>query len=577
MALGALGRLQALLLLVSVLTACQPAAPPPAFLSLGEKNSEEADPNHLLVELQNRAALLDLAISGAPAFSFFAPQKGAGADEETGGIYMLGGTALRLLRPIAKSTADDPASGPIYLFELPAEMALRDGLARVAADPHVRRVELDHIRHAADLPNDLFFPEQWNLRAIRAPAAWNISQGSEKVVVAILDTGIIFEHPDLESRLVPGYDFISTPDSADDGDNRRDPDPTDTGTVETSRLHGTHVAGIVGAVTDNRLGIAGVDRRCRLMPVRVLGVHGGDGLDSDIADAVRWASGIEVGKLPPPTQPADVLNLSFGGPTISFTLQRAINEALAHGVIVVAAAGNGAVDTRTYSPGGLDGVITVGASIENGGRASYSNYGPRVDLLAPGGGDGFTNVGTSSGILSTYRDDGMSDRLAPAPYTYSELAGTSQAAPHVAGAAALARALWPEMRQTAFSALLAGSADAKYRCDRDLQQGCGAGLLDVEALLKLVRTQRDCGCQGDTVCLDGQQCAAPLPLHSPLFVENTVYGGWCQIGRGLGARGGASKDLWSGGGLWLASLGLLGAVVAAARRRRREVLWKEMK
>ena len=101
--------------------------------------------------------------------------------------------------------------------------------------------------------NDRFYPQQWSLPMVRLPEAWATTGGSSEVVVAILDTGIVPGHPDLAGRLLPGYDFISNPDSADDGDMRRDPDPTDTGTVDTSRLHGTHVAGILGALTGNRL------------------------------------------------------------------------------------------------------------------------------------------------------------------------------------------------------------------------------------------------------------------------------------------------------------------------------------
>jgi serine protease len=301
------------------------------------------------------------------------------------------------------------------------------------------------------------------------------------------------------------------------------------------------------------------------MPVRVLGVNGGDGLDSDIADAVRWASGLTVAELPPPSRPADVLNLSFGGPTISFTLQRAFDEALAQGVLIIAAAGNGGVDAITYSPGGLDSVITVGASGKNGGRAGYSNYGSRVDLLAPGGDDELTDAGTADGILSTYRDEGTPGSPAAPPYTYSRLAGTSQAAPHVAAAAALSRAVWPALRQPALGALLAASADPSYRCSI-AQGGCGAGLLDVEALLKLVQKQAGCGCAGDRVCLDGRTCVEPSQRHPLLYGDNTLYGGWCQL-----AAAGSRRPATGGPALWflLAAAALL---LAVRRRARREAL-----
>ena len=162
---------------------------------------------------------------------------------------------------------------------------------------------------------------------------------------------------------------------------------------------------------------------------------------------LRWVAGAKLGTIPVVGRPVDVVNMSFGGPGLSFTLQRAIDEVIAQGLLVVVAAGNGGTEATTYSPGGLDGVITVGASDDKGRRAVYSNYGPRVDLLAPGGGLSEWDYETDlagrppEGILSTYRDEGIAEPKRP-PFTYSALTGTSQAAPHVAGAAALA--LWAE-------------------------------------------------------------------------------------------------------------------------------------
>jgi len=525
-----------------------PADPPPA--------EEEIAPFHLLVELVSGIGLEELrALPAAQVVTAALP-----GGEGEGSVYVLGGVALALLRPIVmQPEPDDAQSGPIYLFRLLDGSDTRKGLARVAADPRVRRAEPDRIRHVASLPNDPLFRYQWNLQAISVPAAWDLSQGSENVVVAILDTGSL-PHPDLVGRFQPGYDFISVPESADDGDRRRDPDPTDTGSVDTSRLHGIHVAGIIGAVTDNHRGIAGLDRRCRLMPVRVLGVRDGDGLDSDIADAVRWASGLTVGKLPPPVRPADVLNLSFGGPAISFTLQRAINEALSQGVLIVVAAGNGGVDARTYSPGGLDGVISVGAASRSGDRPSYSNHGPRVDLLAPGGDGELTSTSALDGVLSTYRDEGIPDDPAAPLYTYNELIGTSQAAPHVAGAAALARAVWPALRQRTLAALLSLSADSRYRCDRDPRGGCGAGLLNVEALLKLAASQAGCSCSANQLCLDGRTCVDAAPRQPALYAENTVRGGWCQ----------AAGHPPPASGPWLFGLGLWAALATRRHRKPKE-------
>jgi subtilisin family serine protease len=534
---------------------------------------EEFAPGQLLVELRPGIGLESTRLLPSRPSVAAAPSLEATGEAN---LHRLGGLLLRLERPIIPDATDasnataavsraDHDSGPIYLFRLVENPdATVAALGRVLADPRVRRAEVDHVRRIAAPPNDPLFDEQWNLRAVHAPEAWELTTGSPDVVVAVLDTGIISGHPDLNGRLVPGY-----PESADDGDNRRDADPTDTGGIESSRLHGTHVAGIIGAATNNRLGIAGLDGRCSVMPVRVLGVRGGDGLDSDIAEAVRWASGLPVGKLPPAERPADVLNLSFGGPTVSFTLQRAIDQALSRGVLVVVAAGNGGADARTYSPGGLDSVISVGASSKSGQRADYSNHGPRVDLLAPGGDGSISDNGDGTslpeGILSTYRDEGHFDNPAGPGFSYYPLTGTSQAAPHVAAAASLARALWPALRQPQLSALLNLSADGRLRCDRDPLSGCGAGLLDVEALLRRVQVEVRCGCAAGLLCLDGDTCVEAPSLHAPHFQDNTLRSRFCAVDARFSAvlSSSSASSPWP----WLLGLPIVG--FASLRRRAR--------
>lgn len=507
-------------------------------------------PGYGLVELRPGAAVEMAAL--APAAPFAASPTGSAAVGSATGapVTLLGGVRVQALREVVAGRSagpgTEPDAGAIVLFALPDardEAATRAALARVVADPRVVRAEPDRLRRAAAVPNDPLFSRQWSLPMIRLPQAWELTRGSEDVVVAFLDTGIVSGHPDLAARLVAGYDFISDPNSADDGNHTRDADPTDTGTIDSSRLHGLHVAGIIGALTNNNLGIAGVDQKCRLLPVRVLGVNGGDGMDSDIADAVRWASGAQVGGLPKVAQPANILNMSFGGPGISFTLQRAIDDALSRGVVVIAAAGNGGDDAATYSPGGLDGVIAVGAAGEDGIRASYSNFGPRVDLMAPGGGAPDEGEapdmlaadlagGAADGILSTYRDDGVAEPSQP-PFSYGVLAGTSQAAPHVSGAAALVKSILPGVGPRTLAMMLRESADSRYRCPRDALGGCGAGLLDVEALLRLAGQQRRCGCSGDLYCVEGS-CIMPMAAHPSIFDRPVIHGGWCALG-GFGA------------------------------------------
>lgn len=512
---------------------------------------EEVAPGSVLVELRRGIELPDppAGISAVPALR-------------------LGGVAVDVIRPLFPAPAGPPATaaddaGPIYLVRTDAtdeDMTRRDVQA-IAGDPRVRRAEPDRIRRPAGrTTNDPLFPRQWGLVRARFTDAWTRTTGSTEIIVAILDTGIATvsqtptgeplpaprPHPDLEGRLLPGYDFITRLASSGDGDGR-DADPTDAGDVSTSRLHGTHVAGILGASANNRMGITGTDWSCRILPVRVLGVRSGDGVDSDIADAVTWASGGEVPGVPPLPRPADVLNMSFAGPGVSFTLQRAITEALDRGVLIVAAAGNGGADATTFSPGAMDGVITVGAQDRGGRRAAYSNYGPRVDLLAPGGGfddlveEGDLAGSLAEGILGTYRDDGDPE-ASLAPFSYAPLIGTSQATPHVVGAAALAKAVFPGLRQEGLRALLRATAfpSGLDICRRELQGGCGAGLLDAAALVELASDQRGCGCAAGKVCLSpGSACVVPTDLHPSLFDRRVVQGGWCAVApRGSGASQG---------------------------------------
>jgi serine protease len=357
-------------------------------------------------------------------------------------------------------------------------------------------VEPDFVRQKMNErdPDDPMFSLQWALRMVRAPEGWVRSQGSESVVVAVVDTGIR-PHPDLDARVLPGFDFISSPESAGDGDGR-DADPTDAGSEDpsSSELHGLHIAGIIGAQSDNSLGIAGLDWRCKILPVRVLGVDHGQGLDSDIADAIRWSAGLPVDGAPDNPHPADVINLSFGGAGRSRALQNAVDDALGRGSIVIAAAGNLSHDARNDSPAGLDGVIAIGAAGPDGKLADYSNFGPTVSLLAPGG-------LVSAGVLSTL----------PGGYGYH--AGTSQAAAFVSGAAALVRSVAP-LDAKQMKALLEGTANPSAKCVSPANAnspGCGAGLLDVDAALV---TAASCGAD----------CPRPPP---PIEVQsgcNTVPG-----------------------------------------------------
>lgn len=256
-------------------------------------------------------------------------------------------------------------------------------------------------------PNDPYFqaPYYWNYQMINLPSAWDRQKGNPQVVVAVLDTGVSLSHPDLAANLIAGYDCV---------DN--DPLPEDL------NGHGTHVAGIISAVSNNGVGIAGVAWNVKIMPVRVLDADGG-GYTSDIVEGIHWAV----------NHGANVINMSLGyqglsaGSPGTATLMAAIDNAIQHGVTVIAAAGNS--NSSVAFPANYAPVIAVAALDQTGTRASYSNFGPEIDLSAPGGGVPNTqneSEWASKTIFSTYLNS-----------DYAYLSGTSMAAPHVAGVAAL--------------------------------------------------------------------------------------------------------------------------------------------
>lgn len=390
---------------------------------------------------------------------------------------------------IARALAEDR-----HLVETaPTRAATEALLASLRADPDVLWAEPDYIRHRSGdpvTPSDPLFPKQWALPLVRAPQAWSRTTGSTAVTVAIIDTGWV-KHPELSDRVVGGYDFITDPLNAGDGDGR-DPDPTDVGdaTDGSSGLHGTHVAGIIGATSNNATGVAGLDWSCRLLMVRTLGIRKGTGIDSDISDAIRWAAGLHVGGVPDNANPAQVLNLSFGGAGYSQSMQDAIHDAVGAGAIVIAAAGNEGIDARGDSPAGLDGVIAVGAVDTSGLQAGYSNFGSAVALMAPGGSPlRDPTTGQPMGVLSTIA-------LVGSGFTYTYYAGTSQAAPFVAAAASLMKGVDPRMDASAARRLLAASADPSAQCrnpNDPTQPGCGAGLLDVDAAIVLATREAGVG------------------------------------------------------------------------------------
>ncbi len=360
-------------------------------------------------------------------------------------------------------------------------------------------------------PNDARYAEQWHYRnngtgagesrgGINLPRAWDTNTGSRNVVVGILDTGILPSHPDVtgSANLIAGYDMISDPSIANDGD-ARDADPTDPGDAVAagecgpgqppqplpSSWHGTHVAGTVGVGnTNNAAGVAGINWNVSVQPVRVLGKCGAT--TADINDAIRWAAGLSVPGVPANSTPAKVINMSLGTPpgvpcSLSPSTQAAINDAVGAGTTVVVAAGNDAADASQVMPASCNGVITVAASDARGYLVNrYSNFGSTVEIMAPGGDvqrDDDGN-GQPDGVLS----------MVQGGYAYYN--GTSMATPHVAGVVALWLARDPSLTPAQLLSQL--QATALTRSSTECPKPCGAGLLNAyQGLVVRVRLDPD--------------------------------------------------------------------------------------
>ncbi|RKG84067.1 peptidase S8 [Corallococcus sp. CA049B] len=346
-------------------------------------------------------------------------------------------------------------------------------LQQVQAVQGVQNAESNLRVRALAVPNDPLYSRQWHYKNMNLPAAWELGTGSESIVVAVVDTGIT-RHPDLDSRVLPGVDLISSAANAGDGDGV-DTDPTDNGRDLPnggSSYHGTHVAGTIGASSNNGVGVAGVTWSGRnILPVRVLGTQGGS--TADIIAGVTWASGGSVPGVRANTTPARVINMSLGGSGApSSQLQSAINAATERGAILVVAAGNENENTSNSYPCNQQNVICVGAARFNGKRASYSNFGTQVDVMASGGqtsedrnGDGFPD-----GVLSTLPNSSNQP-------SYEWYQGTSMATPHVAGIVALMLAQDATLKTADVEAILKETADTTSQCS----EGCGAGLVDAYA------------------------------------------------------------------------------------------------
>ncbi len=381
--------------------------------------------------------------------------------------------------------------GNVWVLTLsePVPEDLLDGMAeQLQIDSAVQYA--DPVRRAfpTRVPNDPLYSQQWaltDMAGINAPAAWDLQIGSASVIVAVVDTGIT-PHPDLAGRILPGYDFISDPITANDG-NGRDSDPSDPGDAtrdnecgddtpgEPSFFHGTFVSGIIAANSDNGVGIAGLDWNAKILPVRTLGKCGGT--FDDILDGVLWAAGVPVPGVPPNPNPARVINMSLGGlGSCPQSLQDAFNIAMAQGAVVVVSAGNASEDASNFNPANCSGVITVGASTRQGDITSYSNFGKRVDLSAPGG-DGVM----ADWILSTGNDG----TAGPGNPDFEFAVGTSFAAPYVAATASLLIARNANLTPGRIHDIIIGTTRLFAQGTAcGISDACGSGLLDASLALQ---------------------------------------------------------------------------------------------
>jgi serine protease len=384
--------------------------------------------------------------------------------------------------------------------------------ARLAAESDVEYAVADERKHIVAVPNDPLYATgpavtatnggpvvgQWYLKppppagsasaawgatapaAINAEQAWNITTGSASVVVAVLDTGLRFEHADLQGgNVLPGYDMVSADSSgvfttANDG-NDRDGDASDPGDFVTaaeagplgcsqtnSSWHGTQTLGLIGAATNNGVGMASVGRTVRVMPVRVLGKCGG--YDSDIQAGILWAAGIHVPNVPDNPTPARVINMSLGG-DVACTQGYidTIGQAVAAGAVVVASAGN-STGHPVSSPASCPGALAVAALRHVGDKVGFSDIGPQIAIAAPGGNCVNTNAGEAClyPIVTTTNKGTSTPVTTPdgARYTdsFDASLGTSFSAPLVAGTAALMLSVNPSLTPAQVKAKLQATA-----------------------------------------------------------------------------------------------------------------------
>ena len=388
-----------------------------------------------------------------PASATSAVQKLASLADRSQGLAKRTGVAIQLKRQISDSTLVTTLDSH--------QVDAAEALQRLRADPEVEYAVPDHRRYAlATSPDDPLFAGQWYLKstevsAVNAINAWDSERGASGIVIAVLDTGVLYDHPDLGrtangGKLLPGFDFVNATAQGNDGDGR-DADASDPGdwvssgdlsngafsgcAQSDSSWHGTRVSGMIAALTNNGSGVAGLDWGSQILPVRVLGKCGGT--DSDILAGMRWAAGLHVNGIADNPTPARILNMSLGGDSVCEpSYLDVIRELTALKVLVVVAAGNDG--TVVSSPGNCPGVAAIAAIRHAGSKVGFSNLGPEVSIAAPGGNCVNINGGPCLFSLDTTSNSGTT---VPGAHTFTDQfnpnLGTSFSTPIVSGIAAL--------------------------------------------------------------------------------------------------------------------------------------------
>lgn len=308
----------------------------------------------------------------------------------------------------------------VRIVRVPAR-ALEAVLAALARNPKIEFAEPDFIAQANATANDPHYGNQWHLAKIQAPSAWDVTTGTASTVIAVIDTGANYSHPDLQGKLLAGYDFVNS-----------DSDPSD------DNGHGTGVSGTAAAASNNAIGVASIAWACPVMPLKVLDAAG-SGSYSNIAKAINYAA----------DNGARVINLSLGGSSNSLTLQNAVNYAWNKGVVLVAAAGNNGNNTPVY-PAACNNVVAVSATNSSDAIPTWSSYGSYVDVSAPG-----------ESILTTWGGD------------YAYVSGTSFSSPVTAATIALMISIQPKLTNSQTVDLLLKNADDLGAIGYDVYYGYG--------------------------------------------------------------------------------------------------------